>query len=121
MYFSAGCDWNKMLIICCIMIISKCTLVFISLYFNHTICKRETVYISLKVGGCGANQNIQNRKWCSSGSTATIRLENLRGFAVSMVQKYSFYMTAVSICSEDARVPQEQVADSGKDPCRQTD
>lgn len=31
-----------------------------------------------------------------------------------MVQKYSFYMTAVSICSEDARIPQEQVADSGK-------
>ncbi|XP_048729254.1 uncharacterized protein LOC125646770 isoform X2 [Ostrea edulis] len=63
------------------------------------------------VGGCGPNQNIQNKKWCSSGSTATIRLENMRGFAVSMVQKYSFYMTAVSICSEDARIPQEQVSE----------
>jgi hypothetical protein len=67
----------------------------------------------LKVGGCGPNQNIQNKKWCSSGSTATIRLENLRGFSVSMVQKYSFYMTAVSICSEDARIPQEQVSEPG--------
>lgn len=63
------------------------------------------------VGGC-QNQNIQNKKWCSSGSTATVRLENLRGFPVSMVQKYSFYMTAVSICSEDARIPQEQIAES---------
>lgn len=64
------------------------------------------------VGECGANRNLQNKKWCSSGSTTTIRLENLKGIATSMVQKYSFYMTAVSICSEDARIPQEQVADS---------
>lgn len=64
------------------------------------------------VGGCNTNQNLRNKKWCSSGSTSTIRLENLGGFATTMVQKYSFYMTAVSICSEDARIPQEQVANS---------
>ncbi|KAK3088097.1 hypothetical protein FSP39_014633 [Pinctada imbricata] len=48
-------------------------------------------------------RRLSKRDWCTTGTTATVRLENLSGFRASTVGRYDLQMVAKSMCSDDTR------------------